>query len=415
MPLISIVLPTHRRAHLLETALRSVVNQVGFDDFEVVVSDNSADACAEATTRRFDDPRIRYVNTGADLDVYASWNYAIDRAEGKYTFLFADDDAFLPDGLSKIHDALVRYRMPDYLGLSVGWYSRPGFKRGPANAIKFDENYTREGLEAPEKLLKEYFGFGRPSFSATYTLVDESVRAKIRERGLKLFLPLFPDYALQAMALSFARTAAGMAEPTLIHGYAVESLGEHYCYPRKNVVWPAPAGEDKVFRHSPVGGYTFSNGRLETMLRVQDALPETASIDIDGMSFLQFYGRELLFEGNWRDITADAEGYVRYIRSHGEPQKGAIMGALKGLLLQLVTMVELRAWEHVKVGPDEWMRGDEHEFSDIVSAANKGRELYEARCKRSVFLKEVVRIASSGAQGGPAAFSVEAQRGSPNP
>src|SRR5262245_3190200 len=35
MPLISIVLPTHRRAHLLETALRSVVNQVGFDDFEV--------------------------------------------------------------------------------------------------------------------------------------------------------------------------------------------------------------------------------------------------------------------------------------------------------------------------------------------------------------------------------------------
>src|SRR6187401_1422354 len=43
MPLISIVLPTHRRAHLLETALASVVNQVGFDDFEVAVSDNSAD------------------------------------------------------------------------------------------------------------------------------------------------------------------------------------------------------------------------------------------------------------------------------------------------------------------------------------------------------------------------------------
>jgi glycosyltransferase involved in cell wall biosynthesis len=397
MPLISIVLPTHRRAHLLETALASVVAQIGFDDFELVVSDNSADACAEAVTRRFDDPRIRYVNTGKDLDVYASWNYAIDRAQGKYTFLFADDDAFLPDGLARIAAALKRWDMPEVLGLSVGWYARPGFKRAPNNAVKFDETWLRHGPEDPQKALREHFAFGRPFFSPTYMLVSDVVRERIRARKLPLFLPVFPDYSLQAMALAMAKTAAGMHEPTLIHGYAVESLGEHYCYPRKNIAWPAPAGEDKVFRHSPVGGFTFTNGRLETMLRVQEALPELGSMDINGMGFLELYGRELLMESTWRDVTRDAEVYVRYVRSLSEPMKTQVLTQFKAPLLQLVTMVELRAWERLAVGPDEWMRGDEHEFSDIVGAAKKGRELYDARVRRADLFREVTQLMNGNA------------------
>jgi glycosyltransferase involved in cell wall biosynthesis len=400
MPLISIVLPTRRRMHLLQTALGSIFAQTGFDDFEVIVSDNSEDACAEATARAFPDPRLIYVNTGRDLDVYASWNFAIDHARGRYTFLFADDDAFFDDGLTRIHAALERYEMPEYLGLSVGWYSRPGFKRGPHNAVKFDEGWTREGLFPPETLLREYFAFGRPSFSATYVLVHEAVRERIRARGLPVFLPVFPDYALQGVALALAKTAAVMHEPTLLHGYAVESLGEQYCYPRQNLVWPAPAGEDRVFKHSPVGGYTFNNGRLETMLRVQEAVPEIAHIDIDGLTFLQLYGQELLAEGTWRDITADAEGYVRYIRTFPEPARSDAMSKLKGLLLQLIALVELKGWERIHVGPDVWMRGDEHQFDDILGAARQARLLYQHRVERMTVLQEAMENAKRAAQAG---------------
>jgi glycosyltransferase involved in cell wall biosynthesis len=402
MPLLSIVIPTRRRAHLLETALRSALAPSGFDDFEIVVSDNSVDACAEATTKRFDDPRVRYFNTGVDLDVYASWNAAMGHASGKYTFLFADDDAFFSDGLARIHAALVRYEMPEFLGLCAGWYSRPGFKRGPHNALKFEEGWTREGREAPDKLLREYFGFGRPSFSATYVMIDEAVRDRIRARGLPIFLPVFPDYALQGVALALAKSAAVMSEPTLIHGYAVESLGEAYCYPRKTLEWPAPAGEDKVFRHSPLGGYTFTNGRLETMLRVQEALPETAHLDIDGLSFLGLYGRELIIESTWRDVTADAEQYVRYVRTLVEPMRTQVMTALKDPLLQLCAMVEAKVWERIHVGPDEWMRGEEHAFDDIVSAAAKARELYAAKLERSQVLKDVLDRAAGGRGAAPA-------------
>jgi hypothetical protein len=286
----------------------------------------------------------------------------------------------------------------------LGCYARPGFGRAPANTLKFDETWQREGLEPPAALAREYFAFGRPSFSATYMLIDEAIRERIRSRGLPLFLPLFPDYALQGMALCLAKSAASMHEPTLIHGYAVESLGEHYCYPRKNIAWPAPAGEARVFQHSPVGGYTFSNGRLETMLRVQHALPETAHIEIDGVAFLAAYGRELVMEGTWRDVTQNAEEYIRYIRSLREPQKTQVMSKLKGPLLQLCALVEMRAWEKLSVGPDEWIRGDEHGFDDIVGAASHARELYQARCTRAEVLKESVRRANeaAGSNGPPA-------------
>lgn len=397
MPLISIVLPTRQRTNLLQTALSSIFAQTGFDDFEVVVSDNSDDACAEATVARFTDPRVRYVNTGKDLDVYGSWNYAIQHAQGRYTFLFADDDAFFHDGLTKIHEALVRYQMPEYLGLTAGWYTRPGFKRGPENALKFDESWTREGSFSPEQLLREYFGFGRPSFSATYVLIEEALRDRIRARGLPSFLPVFPDYALQGVALALGTSAAVMHEPTLIHGYAVESLGEQYCYPRKNLAWPAPAGESVVFKHSPVHGYTFNNGRLETMLRVQEALPETAHLDIDGVTFFRLYGTELLFEGTWRDVTGDAEQYIRAIRSFPEPMRSHALSELKGLLLQLCALVELKAWEKIRVGPDDWIRGTEEGFVDIVGAATQARSLYQARLERGQVLKHVVDLAQEPA------------------
>jgi hypothetical protein len=292
--------------------------------------------------------------------------------------------------------------MPEYLGLAAGWYSRPGFKRGPFNALKFDENWTREGREDPAKLLREHFAFGRPSFSPTYLLIEETVRERIRSRGLPIFLPLFPDYALQAVALALAKSAAVMSEPTLIHGYAAESLGEQYCYPRKNLTWPAPAGEERVFKHSPVEGYTFNNGRLETMLRVQAALPETATIDIDGIAFLSLYGRELLFEGTWRDITMDAEQYIRYVRSFAEPMRSHAMSQLKGVLLQLCAMVEVKAWEKIRVGPDEWIRGDEQGFDDILSASRCARGLYRDKTERTRVLREALEIAqkSEGPTGG---------------
>jgi hypothetical protein len=97
-------------------------------------------------------------------------------------------------------------------------------------------------------------------------------------------------------------------------------------------------------------------------------------------------------------VTRDAEEYIRYVRSLREPQKTQVMGSLRGPLLQLCALVELCAWDHMKVGPDEWLRGDEYGFEDIVGAAAKARELYEAKRERAKVWKESVRLANEGAK-----------------
>lgn len=396
MPLISIVMPTHRRPHLLQTALKSALEQQDFSDYEVLVCDNSADQSAAETVARFSDARVRYLTTGTDLDIYGSWNYAVERAAGRYTFLFADDDALLPNGLATIRDALTRYRMPEFLGLVSGWYTRPGFKRGPGNAVRFEDSWNREGAFQPEQLLREYFMFGRPSFSATYLLIDQPVREALKQRGVPIYLPLFPDYALQGAALAVAKSAAVMSEPTLLHGYAAESLGEQYCYPRKKLEWPAPAGEEKVFKFSPVSGYTFQNGRLETMLRVQEALPEVAHLPIDVATFLQLYGRELVVEGTWRDVTQNAAELMAYLETLEEPGRTQVFAKLRPLLVQLLGVVELRAWEVLHDLQDDWMNGDDHQFADINEAAQRAGALIRRRQQRSRIHELLNRASRSG-------------------
>jgi hypothetical protein len=56
------------------------------------------------------------------------------------------------------------------------------------------------------------------------------------------------------------------------------------------------------------------------------------------------------------------------------------------------------------------MQGSEQGFDDIVGAARKGRELYEAKCRRAEVLREAVRRASEAPRGSAGAFSTSEQR-----
>ncbi|MDN3605258.1 glycosyltransferase family 2 protein [Belliella kenyensis] len=57
MPLISVIIPTYNRAHVLANAIRSVLNQT-FEDWElIVVDDGSEDETRELVSVFFDDKR----------------------------------------------------------------------------------------------------------------------------------------------------------------------------------------------------------------------------------------------------------------------------------------------------------------------------------------------------------------------
>jgi glycosyltransferase involved in cell wall biosynthesis len=104
-PFFSVVIPVYNRADVLETALRSVLDQT-FQDFEIVVADDGSKDDPAAVIARIGDPRIRLLrqdNAGGA----AARNLGIDAARGVFTAFLDSDDIFLPHHLQAMHDLLA--------------------------------------------------------------------------------------------------------------------------------------------------------------------------------------------------------------------------------------------------------------------------------------------------------------------
>jgi len=75
-PLFSIVIPTRDRPNLLKDAIQSALNQE-FDDYEIIVSDNSTNSETQKLVSEFESKKIKYFRTPRLLDMPKSWEFAL--------------------------------------------------------------------------------------------------------------------------------------------------------------------------------------------------------------------------------------------------------------------------------------------------------------------------------------------------
>lgn len=100
-PLVSVVLPTYRRAHLLAQAIRSVLAQTYANLELIVVDDNSPDETA-AVVQSFDDPRIRYLKNDPNLKLPRALNRGFSEARGDLLTWTSDDNLLDPQAIEKM-------------------------------------------------------------------------------------------------------------------------------------------------------------------------------------------------------------------------------------------------------------------------------------------------------------------------
>lgn len=102
IPMFSILIPTKNRSHLVDYAIRSVIQQ-DFADYELIVCDNDDDqfATRNVVDRYAHDARIRYLRTGG-LDMVGNWNEALRAARGAYVTVLEDKMILYPGALSAI-------------------------------------------------------------------------------------------------------------------------------------------------------------------------------------------------------------------------------------------------------------------------------------------------------------------------
>lgn len=105
-PIVSIIVPCYKQAHLLPQAVRSVQVQ-SVDSWELlVVDDGSPDNTAEATAALSSvDPRVRLIRK-PNGGLSSARNAGLNAAKGRYIQFLDADDLLLPDKFKRALDAI---------------------------------------------------------------------------------------------------------------------------------------------------------------------------------------------------------------------------------------------------------------------------------------------------------------------
>jgi len=105
MKRVSVIIPTYNRAHVLKSAVDSVLAQT-FQDFELlIIDDGSTDNTREFVATTYGD-RVRYVYQ-ENRGVSCARNLGIRRSSGEFIALLDSDDAWMPEKLERQIEAMA--------------------------------------------------------------------------------------------------------------------------------------------------------------------------------------------------------------------------------------------------------------------------------------------------------------------
>jgi len=98
--LVSVIIPTHNRAHLVGRAIQSVLDQ-SYQDLEIIVVDDASTDNTEEVVRSFNDKRIKYIRHKKNKGAAAARNTGIMAARSEYIAFQDSDDEWLHEKLEK--------------------------------------------------------------------------------------------------------------------------------------------------------------------------------------------------------------------------------------------------------------------------------------------------------------------------
>lgn len=107
-PLVTVVIPTYKRPHLVAQAIASVLNQT-VGDIEVLVVDDCSQDETRTIVESISDPRVHYVMHETNKGLPAVRNTGIGLARGRYIAFLDDDDQWRPEKLERQLEALCGY------------------------------------------------------------------------------------------------------------------------------------------------------------------------------------------------------------------------------------------------------------------------------------------------------------------
>jgi hypothetical protein len=106
LPLISIVVPTYNRAHLLKHSLDSALCQT-YPHLEIVVSDNGSTDDTRKVLDHCEDPRVKKLRQTVHVGIIENFQACLAAATGQFVLVLSDDDLLTPQCIELLVTAIL--------------------------------------------------------------------------------------------------------------------------------------------------------------------------------------------------------------------------------------------------------------------------------------------------------------------
>ena len=111
--LVSAIITTHNRLHLLKEAINSVRNQT-YSNIEILVVDDASTDGTKEYCEKLSDVRYLYISPSESLGANHARNVGIENSNGYYVAFLDDDDLWLPTKIENQVDAMQAHPQCDF-------------------------------------------------------------------------------------------------------------------------------------------------------------------------------------------------------------------------------------------------------------------------------------------------------------
>ena len=217
---VTVIIPTYNRPRLIGRAIKSVLNQI-YQNFEIVVVDDSPNDETEKVVKNFKDNRIKYIRNRTKTNLSKARNQGVKESNPKssYVAFLDDDDKWFPNFLE---ETIKEFEgKSDLIGVSPFGARRLGdgtmlpVKRGPV--YRFWENGAIGNSWVLKKKLFKEENFWFDEELSNFEDLDFGIRVSRNHRveimpkilWMCIVLPLsegeslFTDYKKQAINIDY--------------------------------------------------------------------------------------------------------------------------------------------------------------------------------------------------------------------
>lgn len=222
----TIAIPTRNRAKLLPCALKSALSQ-DYDDYEIVVSNNSSEDNTEEVVSQFMGNKVRYIKTDYPMSMVDHWNFLLDKVSCEWVYYLCDDDALAPFTLSYMDRIIQQYPQIAIFRMATMIYFYPDLEADKANTLIIPRIVNRQTdiIDSQDFLSETYRYIDGALPNVENSFINRGLLHEIKRKYGKVFFNWAPDVSNGLLMLANSSHYAYVYKPMRVLGRNLASYG----------------------------------------------------------------------------------------------------------------------------------------------------------------------------------------------